>query len=82
MNTTPICKNCVHLRDADARHPLCAHPEARRSLVDSSLMQAAASERTEKVAPSYCGPEGNGYWPKSAGGEAVLNGDRNPIEGV
>jgi hypothetical protein len=82
MSKAPICTNCVHLRNADERHPLCAHPEARRSLVDRSLMQAAASERAEKVTPSYCGPEGNGYWPKSAGGETVLNGDSHPVKGV
>ncbi len=77
----PICANCVHMRGLDSRHPMCAHPDARRNPVDGTLDRPCFSERM--AIASYCGPSGEGYWPASRHvGKPGMDGVGNPVQGV
>jgi hypothetical protein len=62
MSTTPTCKDCAYVRGLDLRHTMCAHPDAPRNPVNGTLDHPAMRERMS-VAPSYCGPNGDGFWP-------------------
>ena len=59
--STPFCKDCSHVRNLAGRHPMCAHPEAKRDPVTGISTTDCRSARWKD--DSYCGPTGLGYWP-------------------
>ncbi len=78
--TTPICAQCRHARSLDQRHPLCAHPEAKRCAVSGRLDRPCLAERM--TANSFCGPDGDGFWPLVAAGKPGTDGLGQAVQGV
>jgi hypothetical protein len=77
----PTCTTCIYMRDPKSRHPMCAHPEARRNPVDGSLTLSVHVERLP--APSnFCGPEGSAWWPSAQTGKPGMDGVSNLPKGV
>lgn len=76
----PICLQCAYARWLTSRFPMCAHPEAARNPVDGKPDRACLRERLSPG--SFCGPDGNGFWPLAQVGKPGVDGVGQPVNGV
>lgn len=77
---TTVCAHCTHARGLDQRHPLCAHPEAKRDPVSGRLDRSCAVERM--TVGSFCGQNGDGFWPLVSAGKPGTDGVGQTVHGV